>query len=300
MIIAPDWYDNLPLVGVLVAAVLYELGGRQRLVLISRSGTRRVHSPVRRWRTAAFYAGLVSIVVALQPPMDGWADSMFWAHMIQHMLLLVVAAPFFVIAAPWMRLWSGFPLAFRRPVARAVVQSARAAPLRAAGRFVVSPPAAWVLFNAILIGWHVPFLYDRALQNQALHSLEHTSFLLFAVIFWAQLIDSSPFHARLDYAHRFFYMAASMFPSWLLALVMVFSGTPLYPAYAIRESSPSGLGVMADQQMGGAIMWMIGSIPFAIMGFCLIYKWVETSMDGTAQHGRRRRRVAVVSDDGPA
>lgn len=297
MLIAPAWYDNIPLVGVVVAALLYELGGRQRLFLVSEAGVKRARSSRRQWQSLAFYAGLVTIVAALQPPMDGWADSLFWVHMIQHMMLLMLAAPLFIISAPWMRIWSGFPLAFRRPVARSMLQDRWSAPVRAVARFVGGPIAAWLLFNFVLIGWHVPYLYDLAVQNQLVHDLEHFTFLVFGIIFWGQLIDSAPFHSRLDYMRRFFYLAACMFPSWILALIMVFSGTPLYPAYVIKESSPSGLGPLVDQQMAGAVMWMIGSIPFAITGFWLIYMWVSSTQEPDA--GRRGRRRVSAAGGGP-
>jgi putative membrane protein len=293
MIISPVWSDNFPLVAAIVAAVLYQLGGRQQgLLLISSAGVSRLRSIRRRWRSIAFYAALAVMVFALQPPMDGWADDLFWAHMIQHQLVLMVAAPLLIIAAPWLRIWSGFPLRFRRPLARSVLQDPWAAPLRTLGHVLGSPQVAWVLFNAILIGWHIPYLYDAAVSNQVVHDAEHATFLLFALVFWGQLIDSSPFRSRLDYMHRFFYMAASMFPSWILALVMVFSGAPLYPVYVVIEAARGGPGVLADQQIGGAIMWMVGSIPMAITGFWLIYQWVATTQEPQPQ--RRRRPAADV------
>lgn len=300
MVIAPVWSNNLPLAAAIIAAVLYQLGGRQQqsLLLISTSGVSRMRSIRRRWRTIAFYAALIAMVFALQPPMDVWADTWFWAHMIQHELVLVVAAPLLIIAAPWLRLWSGFPLGFRRAVARSVIQDARAGPLRTLSHVLGSPSVAWLLFNVILIGWHIPYLYDAAVQNQVVHDVEHAMYLGFALMFWGQLIDSPPFRSQLDYMRRFFYLGASMFPSWILALVMVFSGAPLYPAYVIIESGAGGPGIMADQQLGGAIMWMIGSIPMAIAGFWLIYQWVATTQD-PAPRRRRHTSDAVAAVEQP-
>jgi cytochrome c oxidase assembly factor CtaG len=296
VIFSPVPVDNLPICLAALAGVLFWVGGRQRLMLISTAGVRPARSRRRTWRAIAFYTALVVTVFALQPPMDGWADSLFWAHLVQHQLLIMVAAPLLVISAPWIRLWSGFPLGFRRVVARGVVQGEWARPLRATAHTLGSPAVAWVLFNVVIIGWHVPTLYDAALANQPLHDAEHLTFVLFGVLFWAQLFDSPPFRARLDYMGRFFYLAASMFPSWMLAIIMVFSGAPLYPFYVVIESGHSGIGALADQQISGAIMWMLGSIPMAITGFWLIYQWVATS-ENPARRGHRRVSVAGIGEE---
>lgn len=300
MVIAPVWSDNLPLAAALVAGILYWLGGRQQqLLLISPTGVSRMRSIRRRWRSIAFYAALAVMVFALQPPMDGWADDWFWAHMVQHELILTVAAPLLIIAAPWLRLWSAFRLRFRRVVAKSVVQDRWAGPLRTVSHVLGSPPVAWILFNAILIGWHIPFLYDAAVQNQVIHDVEHATYLLFALMFWGQLVDSAPFRSQLDYMHRFFYLGGSMFPSWILALIMVFSGAPLYPFYVTVELGSGGPGIMADQQIGGAIMWMIGSIPMAIAGFWLIYQWVATTQDPQPARRRRVSEAVAVAEQSP-
>jgi putative membrane protein len=296
MLIAPVWTDNLPLILAVVAAVLYYRGGRQRLLLITPAGAVPARSTRRRWQAIGFYSALVIAVFSLQPPMDGWADSLFWVHMIQHQLLLMIVAPLLIISAPWIRLWSGFPLGFRRPVARAVVQGEWARPLRRVATVLGGPVVAWILFNGVIIGWHVPVLYDAAVQNQVVHDVEHVSFLVGGVLFWGQLFNSAPFHSRLTFIRRFFYLASAMFPSWVLALIMVFSGAPLYPAYEIVESGHSGIGVMADQQIAGAIMWMLGSIPMAITGFCMIYQWAAEADES----GQRRRRVARFGIAGDA
>jgi putative membrane protein len=297
MIFSPSLVDNLPFLLAAVAAGLFWIGGRQRLMLISTAGVKPARSSRRTWRAIAFYSALVITVFALQPPMDGWADSLFWVHMVQHQLLLMASAPLLVISAPWIRLWSGFPLGFRRVVARGVVLGDWARPIRASAHAIGNPIAAWILFNAVIIGWHVPTLYDAAVANQLVHDLEHLTYLVFGILFWGQLIDSTPFRARLDYMHRFFYLAASMFPSWVLAIIMVFSGAPLYPAYVVIESGQSGVGVLTDQQVGGAIMWMVGSIPMAITGFWLIYQWVASSEEPGRLRGRRRVSAVGLAEE---
>ena len=300
MIFSPVLADNIPIYLAAIAGVLFWAGGRQRLMLISTAGVKPARSRRRTLRSIAFYSALVVTVFALQPPMDGWSDSLFWVHMVQHQLLIMVAAPLLVISAPWIRMWSGFPLGFRRVVARAVVRGEWARPLRVSAHTLATPAVAWVLFNADLIGWHVPALYDAAVSNQLVHDVEHLTFVAFGILFWAQLIDSPPFRSRLDYMRRFFYLAASMFPSWVLAIIMVFSGAPLYPIYAVIEAGHHGIGVMSDQQISGAIMWMLGSIPMAITGFWLIYQWVASTEEPKLRRGRRRvSNVVLAEDSGP-
>lgn len=245
----------LPIALVALAVFLY-LRGQGRL---------------RPWRAAAFLAGLASIAVVLEPPLDGLADRHLWAHMTQHVVLMMLTAPLLVLAAPWMRLWRAFPLGFRRSVAKAVVLGRWWAPVRAVARFVATPVVAWVLFNADIGFWHVPALYDLTVRNQAVHDLEHFSFLLLGILFWAQVADSPPFHARLDYPRRIAFLVLGGAASWLLALVLAAAPSPLYAAY---DQARGGLSPLADQQLAAGVMWGLGSIPFAIGIFYFVYRWL--------------------------
>ena len=147
---------QLPLICVTVVGLLYALGGRG-----SVGGRERAES---RWRTPLFYAGLVTILIALSPPMDRLSDSLFSMHMVQHVLLLEVAAPLIVLGRPWTRVWRPFSRPVRRTVAGGMVRVAWAAP----------PAVAFVLMNGTFLLWHVPALYNAALTSQALHDLRAT------------------------------------------------------------------------------------------------------------------------------
>src|SRR5437588_10533890 len=126
------WSIEPPLAYVAAAGLLFWLGGRGRSVR---------HEPLR---TASFIAGLLTIVVALDSPIDGAADKLFWAHMVQHVILLTVSPPLILFGRPWPRMWRALPLGFRKKVGRGLVQSGIAAPLRALAR----PLPAFILFNA--------------------------------------------------------------------------------------------------------------------------------------------------------
>jgi putative membrane protein len=123
-------------------------------------------------------------------------------------------------------------------------------------------------------------MYDLTLTNSGVHYLEHLSFLLFGVLFWAQVADSPPFHARLDLPHRVGYVVFGMAASWVLAVVLALSPRPIYPAYA----QVHGLSPLADQQLAAGVMWGLGSIPFAIAIFVLLYRWLAPQLRAEPAH----------------
>ncbi len=258
---------DLPLILAAIALFLYLRGMRL---------TRKL----QRWRTAAFAGALVTLVVALEPPLESQVDRHLWAHMTQHVLLMAVAAPLLVLGAPWMQIWRGFPLGIRRPVAKTVLTSRGWAPVRSVARFLARPLVAFAFFNAAIAVWHIPRMYDLTLRNQGIHDLEHLSFLLLGVLFWAQVADSPPFHARLDLPHRVGYLALGAAASWVLAVVLALARTPIYPVYA----SPHGMSPLADQQLAAGVMWGLGSIPFAIAIFVLLYRWLVPQLSAQPAH----------------
>ena len=192
--------DDLPVVLVVAAFALHLLGERRAATRTGRPRGRRA-----RRRGLTFYAALLTILVALAGPIDALAGQLFWAHMIQHLLLLVVAAPLIVLSRPWASLWRPFPLRWRRPVARTLARSPSCAPIRALSRALNRSPGAWLAFNLNLVFWHLPGPYDLTLQNTYVHILEHTTFLVFGILFWAQVTK-----AKLPYALRIGYLAAAM------------------------------------------------------------------------------------------
>ena len=162
------WPIQAPFFLVLVAAVLYSLGGAKR---------RRRDVRQRRLRDASFYTGLLTIVVALDTPLDPLSDTLFAAHMTQHLLLLMVAPPLIVYSAPWLQLWRGLSLDFRRTVAKSIARGRWSTPVKALARLLSRPLPAWIVFNVLLVAWHVPVLYDATLSHVAVHDLEHATFL---------------------------------------------------------------------------------------------------------------------------
>src|SRR5581483_239293 len=280
---AGAWPLGLPFASVVVVALLYFLGGRQRV-------SPRRGDVESRARAAAFYAGLASILVALDSPLDPLADRLFAAHMTQHVLLLTVAPPLIVLAAPWHRIWQPLPLGFRRTLAKAVVRHPAGRPLRLAARLAARPLSAWLLFDANLVVWHVPALYDATLRDQAIHDLEHALFLFTGLLFWAQIVESPPLRAGLGWLGRVAYTTGAIVVGWVLAIVLALAPTPLYEPYASLAHRPGGLSALADQQIAAGVMWVPGSIAYTIAFIVLFYRWL-----GPESHGLARRRPAGVA-----
>jgi putative membrane protein len=262
-----DWSFDPPLILVIAVAILYRIGDRRTL---APERTRRE----RRWRRTSFYGGLAVVVLALNSPLDALSEQLFWAHMVQHVLLLVVAPPLIVLARPWIRLWRALPLGARQSLGRGLAQGERAAPLRSLSRTLGSPLPSFVLFCGVLLVWHIPALFDATLHSSAVHALEHALFFSTALLFWKQVLPSPPLHARLDALQRVIYLVGAMVVSWILAVVLALAPHPLYAHYAHEAIRPGGISALADQQVAAGVMWVPGSITFVIVIFAYVHRWL--------------------------
>jgi putative membrane protein len=257
-----DWPLGVPFAVCVVLAILYAQGGR---------GHAR-----ERWRAAAFYAGIATIVVALDTPIDAYADRLFWVHMVQHVLLLTVAPPLLVLGRAWPRLWHPLPVAVRRAGARAF----------AAGAPLAHPGVAFALMTATVGVWHVPALYNLTLRNSLVHQFEHLSFVVTAITFWAAVLGAPPLRTRLDGARRCLYLVLAMAPGWILGIVLAFARTPLYSGYAALAHRPGGISALADQQLAAGVMWVPGSIAYVIAACWSLYSWLEPEHSAKLEKGR--------------
>ena len=257
-----NWPLGAPFVVCIALALVYAQGGRGRR-----------HD---RRRAAAFYGGVAAAVLALDTPIDAYADRLFSVHMLQHVLLLTVVPPLLVLGRPWPRLWQPFPVSIRRAGAR----------LLSAGAPLARLDVALVLLAADLGAWHVPALYDATLRSDLVHQLEHLSFVLVGILFWAPVLGTPPLRARLDGAQRFVYLVLAMVPGWILAIVLAFARTPLY-SYTALQRRPGGISALADQQLAAGVMWVPGSLVYTVAACWALYSW----LDPAGSH--RARRPAI-------
>jgi cytochrome c oxidase assembly factor CtaG len=259
-----------PLVACLAVAALYALGGRGRVGRRSRG---------RHAREAAFYGGVLVVLVALEPPFDTLADTSFAMHMAQHVLLLTVAPPLLVLGRPWPRLWLPFPARARRAAARGLARGRAAAPIRFAGRTLTRPPVALASMSAAIAVWHVPALYGAAVGNEGIHVLEHVCFVGTALLFWGPLLEAPPVRARVDHLRRAVWFGLGAVPGWMLAIVLAYASTPLYPVYAHLRHRAFGLSPLGDQSVAAGVMWVPGSIAYVVAFVYFVYRWLEPAAE---------------------
>jgi putative membrane protein len=262
--------ESLPLALVWAALGLHLLGERRAAILTGRPRGSRA-----RRRAITFYAGLATVFVALATPIDTLAEKLLWVHMIQHMLLLTVAAPLIVLGAPWRSLWRPLPLGFRRKVARAAYRSQVLAPARALCRALATPLGAWLIFAGGLYAWHLPAAYDLALKNTTVHALQHITFISCGILFWAQVTASPPARPVLSRARRIAYVGAGAAANVVIAMILAFSVSALYPHYADLVHRPGGISALTDQQIAAGIMWSVGDVPFGIAIAWLVHGWLS-------------------------
>jgi putative membrane protein len=236
----------LSLTGVVVAGCLYWLGTRRP------SGSRARRE--RPWRVQAFYTGLAALALAIAPPLDDAADRLFWAHMVQHALLQMVAPPLIVLGAPWLAMSKVLSPTDRRRAGRWLLWSPWARPVRGAARLLTAPALAWLLFLAAIWLSHLPAVFDYAAQEPLFHEFEHLLFLLLGLLFWSRVLDSPPFRARITHFRRVGYFLSAGLAEAMLALVILAAHSPLYNTYQAISPRPKHLTALQDQQLGGAIM----------------------------------------------
>ena len=239
-------------------------------------------NPVPRWRMWSWLAGLAAIVLALASPIELYDTTLFSVHMVQHLLLTMVAAPLLVLAAPiTLVLRVASPAARRRwilPVLHSRVV-----------RVISYAVVAWILFAAVMWFTHFSPLFDAALGDFTLHRLEHALYLATALLFWWPVVGADPSPHRLSYPARIFYLALGMPLSSLLGLVIFSAQVVLYEHYLTleRDWGPSPL---QDQSWAGGIMWAGGDAAFVLALVLVVAAWLQHEERQDRREDARRAR----------
>ena len=255
-------------------AVLLLLGGSLLFYLRGRAWMARraggAGGPARG-RVWAFAMGMAALALALLSPVDAMAGELFWVHMLQHNLLILVAAPLLVLAYPLPPMLLGLPAGARRGLGLAW---SRLGVLRGLWKGVSSPPAAWLLHALLLWAWHSPVLYQAALENEALHALEHFSFFGSALLFWWVALHT--YGARPAYRGLgVLYVFTTALQSGFLGALLTFSTRLWYPIY-LGRSEAWGISALADQQLAGTIMWVPSGLVYLVAALWLLKSWIES------------------------
>ncbi len=243
-----------PFLIIAIILVIWHEIGLARLARRSRPDRTRQ----RRRRSAWFYAGLAVLLIAVQSPIDYWADDYFFVHMIQHLLLMFAAPTLIVAGAPWQPLLDALPGESGKAATREVLTAGWTRPLRAIGGTLLRPWVSIVIFNIVMIVWHLPGPFDLAERNQAVHIwLMHASFFIAGILFWLQFIGSPPFRIKLTPVSQASALVLTNVVMWVIAMAMGFlSSTSWYPVY--NHVPGVTLPAFADQQIGAGILWICG------------------------------------------
>jgi putative membrane protein len=267
--LATAWsFDPIVLLGLIFSAWAYARGSRWA-------------KGIRRWEAASYWTGWVALLIALVSPLHGLGEVLFSAHMAQHEVLMVVAAPLLILGRPGIPyLWS-LPPRIRSAVAQAVTHSAYTRILRQLSKSV----NAWALHFATLWIWHLPLLFDLSVRSDFVHALQHFSFLGSALLFWWSLFGKP--RSNLHYGVGTFYVFTTMVHTGVLGALLTFTTTSWYAVYE-GTTAAWGLTPLEDQQLGGLIMTVPPLIIYLTVFLSLFALWIGGPSRSRLQEDRSK------------
>jgi cytochrome c oxidase assembly factor CtaG len=222
-------------------------------------------------RNALFIVGYAALVIALISPLHAVGEQYFSVHMVQHLLLSVVAPPLLLFSSSMPVLLWALPARDRARLGRLV---GRPGPVRSILRGLTRPRVALALFVVTQWLWHQPVAYEWALENRWAHYLEHISFFLTAILFWWPVIGAPPLPSPLSYPMRLGYTFLAWLPNSLLGAGISLSRAPLYPFY-VDSAQAVGIDPGFDQQLAGLIMWIPGDVLFVSILLLLFVAYMQ-------------------------
>ncbi len=225
---------------------------------------------IRRWEAAVFAGGWFALFVALVSPLHPLGEVLFSAHMTQHELLMLIAAPLVVLGRPLVAFLWAIPVDWSRTMG----QWTKVRWFQRGWRSITLPLTAWAIHAAALWIWHVPVLFQATLRSDLVHTFQHVSFLGSALLFWWALFHGP--RSAAGYGAAALYVFTTSIHSGVLGALITFAGTIIYPAYAGSTAS-WGLTPLEDQQLGGLIMWVPAGVVYIIAGLALCAGWLRES-----------------------
>jgi putative membrane protein len=248
-----EWSPPIVLTGTLiVSGVIYIRGW------FAIRKTRANQFPL--WRLASFLLGLAIIWLAIASPLDGFADALLSAHMVEHLLLMSFAPPLLLLSYPVVPLLRGLP---RVVTVHLIGPLIRITMLRKLGHLLIIPLVAWLAMNLTFLGWHVPAAYDFALEHERWHEFEHLCFLGTSILFWWPIVH--PWPTREIYAQwlLLLYLVMADIVNTVLSAFLAFCDRPVY-GYYLKEQNAFHISPLSDQRAGAVVMWVIGSLIFLV------------------------------------
>lgn len=258
-----DWTWPLPIViPLLLVLGLYAIG-------IARMLGGSARSSVRPSSVLCFVAGWSSLVIALDSPIHELGEQLFWVHMTQHEILMLISAPLLVLGRPLIPCLHALRPSWRRRVG----ELGRVNLVRSSWAVISNPLFAWLFSTLALWIWHVPWLFDRTLRNDWIHAAQHVSFLGSALLFWWPLANMKP---GMGYGGGLLYVFTTAMHTSILGALLSFTSRAWYAPY-LTTAPQWHLTALEDQQLGGLIMWIPAGTLLLGVALYLLVRWIEES-----------------------
>ncbi|HJT71406.1 MAG TPA: cytochrome c oxidase assembly protein [Terriglobales bacterium] len=264
------------------------------LYIIGFYKLRRISRSAQPQLSQAFWfgTGWLSLLIALDSPLHELSEQLFWVHMTQHEILMIVSAPLLVMSRPLVPLLWSLPRRWR-------IQTGHFGKTRVSKTIwlaLSAPACAWLLHAVSLWIWHLPVLFDATLTNDLVHASQHISFLGTALLFWWALIHGHG--GRLSYGGAVLYVFTTALHMSLLSALLTFSPRAWYAPYVLTAPTWH-LTALQDQQLGGLIMWVPAGTVLLIVTLVLFKKWLEDS-DRRWEYTRTANalRTSALNTDG--
>jgi cytochrome c oxidase assembly factor CtaG len=247
-----------------IGALLYACG------VVRAWAAAGVGRSLRAPQVASFAAGWAVLAVALLSRLHEWSETLFTAHMVQHELLMVVAAPLIACGAPLLAITWAAPARWRRAEPNLPWKRAR----RTVLGWLIAPGAVLCLHALALWLWHVPSFYTAALASDRVHALQHLSFFMTSVLFWWTVVQGQYGHG--SYGAAAVYVFGTALQSGVLGALLTFSRWIWYPVYT-QQAAAWGLTPLEDQQLAGLAMWVPAGVIFTGAGLACLAAWLRVS-----------------------
>lgn len=258
-----DWsWDPGIVIPLLLGSALYARG-------VAALRKREPRHGMRTREIASFACGMLTLTLALISPLHEASEQLFSAHMIQHELMMALAAPLLIVGRPMIVMLWAVPVRARRALGHASQSPA----CRGVWQVLSRPFDAWLLHALVIWGWHIPALFQAALRSDAVHALQHASFLGSALLFWWAIIHP---RRRADLGLSIIYLFTTAVHTAALGALMAFARTPWYPEYA-DSAAAWGLSAMEDQQLAGLIMWIPAGLVYLVAALLIVRRWLRDS-----------------------
>ena len=281
--LARAWsFEPFVIISLIATGALFAIGLRR---LWHESPKRKTVKP---WEALCFAGGWFTLFVALVSPLHAWGRVLFSAHMTQHEILMLVAAPLLVLSRPLLPFMWALPLNWSRQIGNA----AKYPLIQKSWHALTIPLVAWLVHAFALWSWHIPFLFQAVLHNEWVHTAQHLSFLLSALLFWWAVVHGP--QGVMGYGAGVLYVFTTSIHSGLLGALITFATSIWYPSY-VGLTASWRLTPLEDQQLGGLIMWIPAGVIYIVAGLALFIGWLRESELRVQRRERAEALLAKVS-----